>query len=69
MVAEGHRAVLFFCGAKPDFESVGPADDIDPTYGKTLREAAAAGVESLASRCHISPEEIRIADRIAVDLL
>jgi len=69
MVKEGHRAVLLFCAAKPDFHMVGPADDIDPTYGRTLREAAEAGVEILAYRCAISTEEIRITDRIAVDLL
>ena len=68
MVAEGHRAVLLFCAAKPDFRVIEPADDIDPVYGKTLRSAAAAGVELLAYRCDISPHEIRIAERITVHL-
>ena len=68
MVAEGHRGVLLFCAAKPDFRLIEPADDIDPVYGETLRAAAKAGVELLAYRCDISPEEMRMAERIAVRL-
>jgi sugar fermentation stimulation protein A len=68
MVAAGHRAVLLFCGGRADARAVGPADDIDPVYGRTLREAAAAGVELLAYRCDVSPEEVRLVERIPVDL-
>ncbi len=48
MVAEGHRAVLLFCVAHTGIEQVRPADEIDPVYGQTLREAVAAGVEVYA---------------------
>lgn len=68
MVAEGHRAVLLFCVSRTDARVVEPADDIDPQYGRTLREAAAAGVEVLAYRCAISPEEIRMVERVPVRL-
>lgn len=68
MVAAGHRAVLLFCVNRTDAQAVGPADDIDPLYGRTLREAAAAGVEIIAWRCALSPAEIRLADRLPVHL-
>jgi sugar fermentation stimulation protein A len=43
-VREGEGAALVFCVQRGDARSVGPADDIDPDYGRLLREAAAAGV-------------------------
>lgn len=48
MVKNGYRAVLIFCVQRNDVTEVRPADDIDPLYGKTLREAILAGVEVLA---------------------
>ncbi|MEH6469121.1 MAG: DNA/RNA nuclease SfsA [Porticoccus sp.] len=64
MVQQGHRAVLVFCVQHTGAESVDPADDIDPTYGLTLREAIAAGVEVLAYGCQLTPEEIVINQRL-----
>src|SRR6478736_2573782 len=57
MVREGHRAVLLFCVQHVGIEWVEPADTIDPLYGKTLREAMAAGVEVLAYAAEINPSE------------
>lgn len=57
----GERAVLLFCVQHTGIEWVEPADAIDPAYGKALREAAAAGVEILAYRAEIRPEEASIA--------
>lgn len=68
MAAAGDRAVLLFCAGRADTRVVRPADDIDPLYGQTLREAASAGVEILAYRCDISPEGITLANRVPVDL-
>lgn len=68
MAAGGDRAVLLFCAGRADTRLVRPADDIDPVYGQTLREAAAAGVEILAYRCDISPTSITLANRVPVDL-
>lgn len=48
MVAAGHRAALVFCAQRSDVDEVRPADAIDPDYGRTLREARAAGVETYA---------------------
>lgn len=48
MAGEGYRAVLLFCVQHSGIAWVEPADLIDPLYGKTLRQAVAAGVEVLA---------------------
>ena len=44
VAAAGDRAVLVFCVQRGDARTVGPADDIDPEYGRLLRRAASAGV-------------------------
>ncbi len=68
MRAEGHRAVLFYCVQHSGITSVSPADDIDPKYGKTLREAIACGVEVLAYAADISPESIELKRALPVKL-
>ena len=64
--AQGLRPVQVFCVQRGDVREVRPADGIDFEYGKTLREAMAAGVEVLAYRAQVTPEEIRLAQRIEV---
>ena len=64
MVKEGHRAVLVFCVQHSGVKEVGPADDIDPEYGRILREAIAAGVEVLAYGCRLTPHEIVVTQRL-----
>ena len=66
MVAEGFRAVLIFCVQRGDVGEVWPADLIDPVYGKTLRLAMAHGVEVIAYRAAISPQEIIVREKIPV---
>jgi sugar fermentation stimulation protein A len=64
--AAGDRAVLCFCVQRADAREVRPADGVDPLYGRTLREALAAGVEVLAYRARVSLSGIRLRDRIPV---
>ena len=52
MVRQGNRAVLFFCVQHTGIDRVSPADEIDPEYGRLLRDAAEAGVELLAMRAN-----------------
>lgn len=66
MVKQGHRAVLVFCVQRGDVTEVRPADEIDPVYGRTLREAIAGGVEVLAYRANISLESIALETRLPV---
>lgn len=69
MVAAGQRAVLVFCVQREDVDRVRPADEIDPAYGRALREAVRQGVEVRALRAEISPQEIRLVHCITVDLM
>ncbi len=66
MVAEGHRAAVVFCVQRGDVGEVRPADAIDPDYGRTLRQALAAGVDAYALAAEVSPEEIRLVRRLPV---
>ena len=65
--ARGLRAVLVFCVQRGDVDEVRPADAIDPLYGKTLREAIAAGVEVMAWRARVTTRAIAIDARLAVN--
>lgn len=65
-VKAGQRAMLCFCVQRDDVHEVRPADAIDPTYGRTLREALAAGVEVMAYAARIDPEEARLYRRVPV---
>ncbi len=66
VVESGDRAALCFCVQRGDVKEVRPADEIDPDYGRALREAVASGVEVLAYRARVSPEEIRLQTRVPV---
>ncbi len=64
MVAEGHRAVLFYAVLHSGIERVEPAIKIDALYAATLREAFDAGVEVLAYGATISADEIALTRQL-----
>lgn len=64
-VAAGDRAVMLFVVQRSDCDRFDTADDVDPTYGPALREAAANGVEVLVYACSLSPEEITVRRKLA----
>ncbi|VAX14469.1 Sugar fermentation stimulation protein SfsA [hydrothermal vent metagenome] len=68
MKQQGARAVMFFCVMREDAQSFCPADEIDPGYGLSLRQAAAAGVEILAYRARVSAVEMLLHTRLPVEL-
>ena len=65
---EGARAALLFLVQRADCDRVAPADDIDPEYGRTLREAAKSGVEIFALGARVAPSGIRVERRLPVVL-
>jgi len=65
---KGLRPVLVFCVQRGDVGEVRPADAIDPLYGRTLREAVAAGVEVVAWRAKVTARTISLETRIPVSL-
>ena len=60
LVAAGARCVMFFLIQRMDAQTFGPADHIDPAYGRQLRRAVAAGVEVLAYDTIIDLEKIAL---------
>lgn len=66
VVREGDRGVIFFTVQRGDGDAVSPADSIDPEYGRLLRLALDNGVEALAYRALVTPEEIRLTERLPV---
>jgi len=66
MVEQGHRAVLLFCVQHTGIETVSAAAEIDPDYAETLKAVVEKGVEVYAYRARLSPEEIVLAEALAV---
>ncbi len=60
MVREGHRAVMVYLVQRSDAQKLSFCEDIDPGYVAALRDAMKVGVEAIAVRCRLSPEEIAV---------
>lgn len=60
VAAQGQRAVLLFCVQHSGIQWVEPADDVDPLYAATLRQALDNGVEVLAYRAKLSGRGIAL---------
>ncbi len=66
MVAAGDRAALVFCCQRADAVTVGPADDIDPEYGRLLRQVASGGVEIFGLSACVRPQGITMERLVMV---
>lgn len=64
----GWEAMILFVIQMGEMKLFRPADDLHPAFGRTLREAAAAGVRILAMDCMVTRDSMRIAAPVAVDL-
>ena len=67
-VANGDRALMLYLIQRSDGSSFTTADDIDSAYDEELRRAVDAGVEILAYRAEVSPEEIRVIKPVEVEM-
>lgn len=65
MVDAGHRAVVAYTIQRSDAKAFRPADEIDPNYGKALREAVAAGVKVLPLQFDATPQAITFRKPLA----
>jgi sugar fermentation stimulation protein A len=65
---QGYRAAIFFLVQRSEATEFSPADDIDPEYGRLLREVVAEGVEVLAYKTIVTPQENRVGEPIPVML-
>ncbi len=66
VVAAGKRGIILFCVQRKDVSEVRPADTIDSKYGNTLRQVIDAGVEAIAWRADVTPEEVRLDKSLPV---
>jgi sugar fermentation stimulation protein A len=66
LAKRGARAVLLFLVQRDDCGAVTLADDIDPSYGHALREAAAQGVLVRALSARVSAREITVLGDLPV---
>jgi sugar fermentation stimulation protein A len=57
---------MLFVVQRADCDRVEPADDIDPDYGRVLRESAAAGVEVMAVGARVQARGIRLSATLPV---
>lgn len=68
MVAEGHRGVMLYLVQRADATAFDLARDIDPAYAAAFVRAKAAGVEAMAYRCRLTPEDITLDKEIPITL-
>ncbi|MGE0699941.1 MAG: DNA/RNA nuclease SfsA [Hyphomicrobiaceae bacterium] len=66
MVRAGHRAVMVYLIQRGDAKSLSLAQDVDPGYVSAFKAAAEAGVEAIALRCRVSPEEIAVEKPVPI---
>lgn len=67
MVEAGCRAVMVYLIQRRDCERLKICRDLDSNYGAAFDRAIARGVEAIAMRCHITPQEIRFDRLIPID--
>ena len=65
---DGYGAYVLFVIQMADVQYLHPNDATDPEFGKTLREAAANGVNVLAVDCEVTVEEMKIRNFVPVVL-
>lgn len=67
-VKQGYRAVIFFLVQRGEATAFSPADEIDPEYGRLLRQVTSAGVEALACKTIVSETDNRVGELLPVVL-
>lgn len=67
VVKAGARAVMLYFVGRTDTESFRPADEIDPAYGRLLRQARKAGVEIMPMRVKCTPGSLELDGLLPLD--
>ena len=65
---EGFGAYVLFVVQMENVRYLHPNDATDPAFGKTLREAAEAGVKILAMDCRVTPGSMALNKSLPVCL-
>jgi sugar fermentation stimulation protein A len=69
MVSDGNRAVMLYIIQRADGKVFRPAAHIDPEYSKTLLECYESGVEILAYKADVTPDFIKLEDKVPWELV
>ncbi len=64
LVEQGHEAEILFTVQRTDCQSFSPADQIDPEYGRLLREAQGKGVQITVAIVEINDQEVLLSGKI-----
>ncbi len=67
-IQEGERAAIIFVAQRGDAIAFTPNDAADPAFGRSLREAVAAGLEVYAYACRVGQDEVTLDRAIPVVL-
>ncbi len=65
---QGYKAAILFIIQIEDVQGFTPNTKMDPAFSEVLNKAALAGVEILAYRCKVSPEEVTVIEKVPVVL-
>ncbi len=68
MVAQGHRAVMFYLVQRGDARRFSLASDVDPAYFNAYNKAKAAGVETLAWSCILDETGIELDKPLSIEI-
>lgn len=60
------RSRIIFVIQREDAVAFSPHDEMDPEFGRGLRQARGRGIAVYAYRCRVSPKEIALAKEIPV---
>ncbi|MBL0060600.1 MAG: DNA/RNA nuclease SfsA [bacterium] len=67
-VSQGKQAYMLYVVQHHLAKSFSPADEIDPVYGTTVRDAYQAGVKMLAMKARVSEQEIILTEFLPIEL-
>ncbi|MBK6765805.1 MAG: DNA/RNA nuclease SfsA [bacterium] len=67
-VAEGRSAYMLYVVQHHQAVKFSPADELDPVYGTTVRDAYQAGVQLIVMKADVSDREIVLRERLPIEL-
>ena len=66
VVEQGHRAAMVFCVQRNDCQRFVVADEIDPAYGESFRQALACGVEAYAFAAPVTADGVELGTPLRI---
>ncbi|MEE9312487.1 MAG: DNA/RNA nuclease SfsA [Planctomycetota bacterium] len=67
-IKQGYRAANVFFVGRTDTDTFRPADEVDPIYGKLLREAIKVGVEIFPLQVKFTPTQMTLVKVLPIEL-